>query len=144
MIDKIDHLAIVVSNLEKSMDFYGEALGFGEILRFDSKLPGIKRISFMDKSGGVIELIELESEKIFVDDPAMPGFKHLCVAVTDFDADYERIKGMGVKVLEEPHVLNSEHLTMTRSEIDVNIKRGLKRAVFADPDGLPLEIMQWL
>jgi len=144
MIDKIDHLAIVVSDLEKSMDFYGKALGFEEILRFDSKLPGIKRISFMEKAGGVIELIELDDTKDFVDDPAMPGFKHLCVAVTDFDSDYERMKGMGVKVLEEPHVLNKEHLTTTLSKIDVNMKKGLKRAVFADPDGLPLEIMQWL
>ena len=144
MIDKIDHLAIVVSDLEKSMGFYGEVLGFEEILRFESKLPGIKRISFMDKAGGVLELLELDGTKDFVDDPVMPGFKHLCVAVTDFDSDYERIKGMGVKVLEEPHVLNNEHLTKTSSTIDVNMENGLKRAVFADPDGLPLEIMQWL
>jgi catechol 2,3-dioxygenase-like lactoylglutathione lyase family enzyme len=144
MIPKIDHFAMIVSDLDRSKDFYGGILGFEEILRFDSKLPGINRISFMRKSEGVLELLEIEAPKEFKDDPAMPGFKHLCVEVDDFDAEYERIRKLGVEVMEEPHVLNEQHLDTACSRIDIDMKKGLKRAVFADPDGLPLEILKWL
>lgn len=144
MIPKIDHFAMIVSDLDRSKEFYGNILGFEEILRFDSKIPGINRISFMRKSEGVLELLEIEDPKEFKDDPAMPGFKHLCVEVDDFDAEYERIKGLGVEVMEDPHVLNEQHLDTAYSKIEVDMKKGLKRAVFADPDGLPLEILKWL
>lgn len=144
MIKRMDHLAVAVSDLEQSLKFYTEILGFEETLRFESKLPGIKRISFVRLGETTLELIEMENSKEFQDDPAMPGFKHLCLEVDDFDAEFDRLKQAGIKVLEEPHVLNEEHLNVGYSAINVDMKKGLKRAVFADPDGLPIEILKWL
>lgn len=144
MIVKTDHLAITVSDLERSMTFYTGLLGFKETLTFESKLPGIRKISFLRLGETTLELIELEDAKEFRDDPAMPGFKHLCLLVDDFDAEYNRLKNAGVRILEEPHVLNEEHLKVEYSAIEVDMKKGLKRAVFADPDGLPVEILKWL
>jgi catechol 2,3-dioxygenase-like lactoylglutathione lyase family enzyme len=142
--ERVDHLAIGVSDLDRSVGFYGDMLGFEEFLRFNSKMPGIRRISLMRLREMVIELIELEDPKDFKEDPVMPGFKHLCLLVADFDREYGRLKELGVRVLEGPHVLNEEHLEVERSLVDVDMKKGLARAVFADPDGLPIEILKWL
>jgi catechol 2,3-dioxygenase-like lactoylglutathione lyase family enzyme len=144
MIENVDHLAMYVSDIERSIAFYRDVLGFEETLRWETNIPGVNQISFMKKCDGVIELFEIEGAKPLVDDPEMVGFKHLCVEVSDFDEEFERITGMGVKVLEEPHVLNSENLVTKHSTLELDMERGLKRAVFADPDGLPIEILYWL
>jgi len=142
--ERVDHLAITVSDLDRSVGFYGDMLGFEETLRFKSNLPGIRRISFMCLRDAAIELIELEAASMFKDDPAMPGFKHLCLLVGDFDREYRRLMESGVKLLEGRHILNKDQLEVERSVLDVNMEKGLERAVFADPDGLPIEILRWL
>lgn len=144
MIENVDHIAICVSDLERSIAFYRDVLGFEEILRWGTRIPGIKQISLVRKSNGVIELMEIEGAKPLEDDPKMAGFKHLCMEVSDFDEEYERMTGMGVSVLEEPHVLNSDHLVTVFSTMDLDMEKGLKRAVLADPDGVPIEILHWL
>lgn len=144
MIKNVDHLAIYVAELERSIAFYRDVLGFEETIRWETKIPGVKQISFMKCGDAVIELFEIEGAKPLVDDPQMAGFKHLCIEVDDFDKDYERIAGMGVNVLEEPHVLNSENLITKLDTVGLDMEKGLKRAVFADPDGLPIELLYWL
>ncbi len=144
MIKNVDHMALYVSDLDRSIAFYKDVLGFEETLRWGTKIPGVRQISFMRRGNSAIELFEIEDAKPLADDPKMAGFKHLCVEVSDFDEEYERMTSMGVRVLEEPQVLTSERLVTKFSTMDIDMEKGLKRAVFADPDGLEIEILHWL
>jgi len=144
MIKGIDHIAITVTDLERSVDFYTEALGFEEVIRFRSAIPGIATIVFMKLGGCMIEVLGAENPQQFPGVAEnMAGVKHLCLEVTDFEKEVDRLKGIGVKVIEEPHLLTEEQLKIISTAMKVDLKRGLKRAVFADPDGIPIELIQW-
>ena len=143
MIKGIDHLEVTVSDLDRSVDFYTRLMGFDEVIRFDAQVPGMSRISFLKLGECMIELIEMEETKQGEDDPAVPGFKHLCLAVEDFESEVERLKAAGVEVKEDAHVLTGEHLRTVSSKVDLDMDKGLQRAVFADPDGLAVELLQW-
>ncbi|MDH7509171.1 MAG: VOC family protein [Methanomassiliicoccales archaeon] len=145
MIKGVDHIAITVSDMERSVEFYTKVLGLEEVMRLKSKIPGIKEIVFLSAKNTMLELLAVERPEKFVqEDLRKVGVKHLCFAVKDLEKEVERIKSMGIRMAEERHVLNAEHLETVSSKLEnIDIKRGLERAVFADPDGILIEIAEW-
>ena len=119
----IHHIAIIVSNYEKSKDFYVNKLGF-QILhenyredRGDYKL---------DLKLGECEL-EIFSGKNNPKRPSYPeacGLRHLAFKVDDIEKEVEELKSLGVEV--EP--IRLDEITNKRMTF------------FQDPDGLPLEL----
>ncbi|MGD0057610.1 MAG: VOC family protein [Methanomassiliicoccales archaeon] len=143
MIANIDHIAVTVTDLDKSIEFYTKALGMKEVLRWKSKIPGIREIAFVKTEGGMLELLAVDKpKKARPDDPAEAGVKHLCFAVKDIEKEIERLKKMKVPVTQDFHVLNEDHLQTISGTMRLDLKKGLKRAVFADPDGIPIELLQ--
>jgi catechol 2,3-dioxygenase-like lactoylglutathione lyase family enzyme len=143
LIKNVDHIAITVADLDKSVEFYTKALGMEEVLRWKSKIPGIKEIAFVKIEGGMLELLAVDKpKKARKDDPSETGVKHLCFGVKDIEKEIERLKKMKVPVIQDFHILNEEHLQMKSGTMKLDLKKGLKRAVFADPDGIPIELLQ--
>ncbi|MBC7107863.1 MAG: VOC family protein [Methanomassiliicoccales archaeon] len=145
MIKGVDHIAITVSDMGKSVEFYTKILGLEEVMRLKSKIPGIKEIAFLKSQNTMLELLAIEKpEKHAQEDLMKVGVKHLCFGVEDIAKEVERIKSLGIKMVEERHVLNAEHLETISSKLkNVDIRRGLERAVFADPDGILIEVAEW-
>ncbi len=144
MIKGIDHIAVNVVDMERSVDFYTDVLRFEEVIRWRAEIPGISEIVFLRLGDCMLELLEPEEPEEFdggVENQA--GIKHLCFEVEDFEGEVERLKKRGVPVEEEPHVLTDEHLTTIATAMDFDLEKGLKRAVFLDPDGVPIELLQW-
>lgn len=119
----IHHIAIIVSNYEKSKDFYVNKLGF-QILRenYREERGDYK----LDLKLGECEL-EIFSGKNNPKRPSYPeacGLRHLAFKVNDIEKEVEELKALGIEV--EP--IRLDEITNKRMTF------------FQDPDGLPLEL----
>lgn len=96
---KVLHTCIRVMDLEKSLKFYKEALGFEEKRRKDFPDSGFTLVFLSDASGNH------EIELTYNYNPEKPyeignGFSHIGVSVDDLEASRERHIKMGYKVTE--------------------------------------------
>jgi methylmalonyl-CoA epimerase len=97
------HIGIAVKNLEESMKFYGELLGF----KVDppEEIPDRQvRISFVDVGGAKVELLEPTSPESAIAkflEKRGPGIHHLCYRVDDVNAKLEELKAAGIRLIDE-------------------------------------------
>ena len=143
LIKQIDHLAIVVTDLERSRKFF-EILGFEETIRstldaaFLESVTGIKGAagSFVGMkhptSRLVIELLAFNNPKPLSDPdcgyPNRIGFRHLAFSVKDIEHTVNRLKEIGVQFL---------------SPIRTWEKTGKRLVYFHGPDGILMELAQY-
>jgi catechol 2,3-dioxygenase-like lactoylglutathione lyase family enzyme len=123
VIKGIDHVAVVTTDVERAAKFYTEALGFREKFRLETSHSGT--LVFLGLGGTLVELFGGGKPKA-AGDTGEVGYRHICLLVDDADAEYERLKALGVEFTMEPATVES----------------GLRIAFFTDPDGSPIEIMQ--
>ncbi len=119
----VHHIAIIVSDYEKSKDFYVNKLGF-QIVRENYRAD--RNDWKLDVRLGNIEL-EIFGEPNppkRVSRPEACGLRHLAFAVADVDKTVEELKQLGIPC--EP--------------IRYDDYTGEKMTFFFDPDGLPLEL----
>ena len=119
----IHHIAIIVSNYEKSKDFYVNKLGF-QILRenYREERGDYK----LDLKLGECEL-EIFSGKNNPKRPSYPeacGLRHLAFKVDDIEKEVEELTALGI----EGEPIRLDEITNKRMTF------------FQDPDGLPLEL----
>ncbi len=120
MYRRIDHMALHVSDLEKSKAFYETHFGFETYFEHDT--PMGFDIAYLRLQDTVLELVGRA-------DSAVGGF-HFCLEADDFDTSFASLEAAGVEVLQAPHP------TQARIERET----GWRRAVFAGPDGEMVEI----
>lgn len=91
----LEHIGVMVSDLEKSKKFYCDVLGFKFIEDFDVDIPqGVLATSFVEL-GGLILHLEMFPE---FDTSLKAGlFHHICLNVDDIHAVIEDLKAKGVK-----------------------------------------------
>ncbi|HPK53656.1 MAG TPA: VOC family protein [Smithellaceae bacterium] len=143
MIEKMDHINIVVSDLDAARDFFIK-LGFREVISsrlsgeqfsivtgladIDAKFVGLN----LPGSKTNLELIEYYSPR-GGKDPQIGrsnqlGYRHLAFAVDDIEAEVARLQAAGV---------------VFKSAIQVWEKTGKKLVYFYGPDGILLEFAQY-
>jgi glyoxylase I family protein len=151
MIHAIDHINIVVTDLERSVKFYTEALGFMQTnsahLEGDwvESIVGLKGVSadvaFIVAPAGEprIELLCYKSPK----GDSVPanslantvGLRHIALRVDDIHSSAQKLKDAGVKLLSEP---------VTVPTTVVIHDAGHKMLCYChDPDGVLLEITEY-
>ncbi len=122
MIKGMDHVAIVVSDMDRSIKFYSEILGLK--IHSDGRKEGGEKKSFLGtKSETLVALTEDENRGKdrtgFVE-----GVAHIAFKVDDVERTSKILRERGVQFIEE--------------KLD---RGGKKKAYhFIDPDGLELEI----
>jgi lactoylglutathione lyase len=120
----IGHVAVSVKNIEASLDFYKNKLGFAEMFRLerDGRL-WIVYLRITDT-----QFIELFPDG--VGDGAPPfanvGYNHLCLEVDDIDAAIAELTSRGVALTQQKKL-----------GVDHNYQ-----AWIADPEGNRIELMQ--
>ena len=139
-----DHTGITVSNLEKSLEFWREVLGFGlshtahqtgEMAKEITGVAGaeIKLAVLRAPDGHKIELLEYlapPDRKHVNVRPCDVGAVHVALLVDDLDAVLERIAAFGWKAAGKPQLLTKG-------------PNAGKRVVYIhDPDGTTIEFMQ--
>lgn len=122
-LDRIHHVAIIVSDYEKSKDFYVNKLGFS-IIRENYRA---KRSDYkLDLKLGdcELEIFGVENPPKRVSRPEACGLRHLAFYVEAVEATVQELSQLGIEC--EP--------------IRVDDFTGEQMTFFFDPDGLPLEL----
>ncbi len=120
---RIDHLALAVRDLERSVRFYEDALGFRQYFEHAVPAPEIERIVYLRLGDTVLELMHMPEA------PAPSGF-HFCLEVADFDAAVRQLEARKTPLEQAPHP------TAAR----VPKEQGWRRVVFRGPDGEAIEL----
>lgn len=103
MIQKVDHIAIAVSSLEKSMPFYTEILQLDFLSVEEIESEEVK-IAFIGAGGIKIELLEPMSEASAVARFIRKhgeGIHHIAFAVKSIEARIADIKSKGVTMIHD-------------------------------------------
>jgi catechol 2,3-dioxygenase-like lactoylglutathione lyase family enzyme len=133
-----DHVAIRVPDLDASVRWYEEKLGFRELLRWEARSYVELRVEtpYLKRGDVVLEVIGGAAPDRLTPAPttireeiSFVGYSHLCLRVADLDAAIDLLRLQGVDVFAGPNV-NPE------------IRR--KTAHFLDNDGIPIELVQYL
>ena len=141
MIAGLEHVGLSVSDLDRSIAFYRDVIGFTVLRVIDSPpamrlgevvgLPGASaRIAHMGTGKAMLELFEYRDPRgrpIPVDrTQADNGFIHVGITSTDTRADWERLRKAGVSFISAP----------------VEYRPGVWIAYFRGPDGEVCELRQ--
>lgn len=151
MIRGIDHINLVVSNLERSVRFYCDVLGFrkthdvfmeGDWIEAIVGLRGVKgKVAFVEPPGGGVRLELLEyvaptGEAQPENSRAnTPGLRHIAFRVENIAAMAEQLRAAGVTLFSDPVRVPAGV---------VKFAAGDKTLVyFLDPDGVILELAEY-
>ena len=120
------HIAIIVSDYERSKAFYVEVLGFKVLAETYRSARNSYKLDLQGTGGLQIELFTFPDAPPRPSRPEAIGLRHLAFSVEDIDQTISELVSHGVYV--EP----------TR----VDALTGQRFTFFADPDGLPLELYE--
>ncbi len=103
MITKINHIAILVPDLEEGTGFWAEALGLP--LREIKHVPEQQvRVAFLPVGDSNIELLEPTDDSSGVArflQKKGPGLHHICLEVDSIDETLQRLKDANVQLIDE-------------------------------------------
>jgi catechol 2,3-dioxygenase-like lactoylglutathione lyase family enzyme len=141
MIHGIHHTAISTPDLERALVFYRDLLGADVVTDFEwpagmevaDQILGLRgssaRAVMLRLGNAMIELFEFSSPTPASGDPERPvcnhGITHLCLDVSDVDAEYERLRAAGMRFHCPPQDLGAVRTTYGR-----------------DPDGNVVELQE--
>ena len=112
MIRGIHHTAISTGDLERSVRFYRDLLGFEEVYSSQwevgaevaDRITGLKdssaRLVMLKAGNAFVEIFQYETPRPKPGEATRPvcdhGITHLCLDVTDVETEYERLKAAGM------------------------------------------------
>lgn len=108
-VKRVDHIAIVIPNLEEAQAFYRDALGL-EVTHVELVEDQEVTVAFLPIGGTEIELLEPTNDTSGVAkflDKRGPGIHHICLEVDDIEATLARMKAQGVQLINEKPVIGS-------------------------------------
>lgn len=110
MIKKINHIAIVVADLEESMRFWVDALGL-ELAHTEHVASQAVDVAFLPVGESKIELLKPTDDHSGVArylEKRGPGMHHLCFEVDDIVAALTRLKSIGVQLINDAPMIGSD------------------------------------
>lgn len=122
---RIHHAAIICSDYARSKRFYTEVLGLRIVAETYRAERDSWKLDLALPDGAQIELFSFPGAPPRPSWPEAQGLRHLAFVVEDLDASVASLTAAGVAV--EP--------------VRVDELTGARFTFFADPDGLPLELV---
>lgn len=96
---KIRHIAIMVSNLEKSVAFYRDVLGLSYVRAVEVR--DTKAVDFTDGETNLRLLLAKNAGPSGYDGDSLVGFNHIGFIVEDIDETYRKLKESKVRFLSK-------------------------------------------
>ena len=127
MFKRIDHVEIVPSNAERSIGFYTKTIGFKIVQSIEVNQPPLRRVVFLTLGDTMLELLDVVAPAPRDESPWRVGFRSMALEVDDMEAVLATLKRAGSEAVWGPMNLGD-----------------CIRAEIADPDGLRIELRQWL
>ena len=121
--ENVHHFAIIVSDYEKSKDFYVNKLGF-EVIREEHREVQRDIKLEVQLNNCMLEIFGKKDPAANPGKPTQCGMWHLCFQAPDLDKTIAELNALGIRT----------------DPIMINASNGKRIAFFYDPDGLPLEL----
>ena len=130
MIKTMDHIGILTNDLQRSVEFYTDVLGFSISAKME--MDGLT-IIFVEKEGSKIELMGYknvpkrpENIQLEMGDNSLPINDHITFSVDDMEATVDELRKKNVTFDMDP----------------IQLEGGIKMASFKDPNGLLIELVE--
>lgn len=123
---RLHHAAIICADFERSKRFYTEVLGLAVVAETWRAARQSWKLDLALPDGSQVELFSFPGAPPRPSYPEAQGLRHLAFVVGDLDAAVASLRGQGVEV----EAIRVDELT------------GARFTFFADPDGLPLELVE--
>jgi len=124
---RIHHAAIICSDYERSKHFYVELLGLSVIHEtYRAERQSYKLDLRIGDTMQQIELFSFPEPPERVNRPEARGLRHLAFTVGNMEAAVQELTDKGIAV----------------ESVRIDPVTGQKYTFFADPDGLPLELVE--
>lgn len=125
-ITSVHHVAVICSDYLRSKQFYVELLGLRIISETYRSERQSYKLDLLVGEGVQIELFSFPNPPERVNQPEARGLRHLAFVVLDMEESVRELKSKGILV----------------EEVRIDPITGKKYTFFADPDGLPLELVE--
>lgn len=125
-LNKVNHIAIIASDIEQSIAFYVDVLGFSIIRKVYREERDSWKVDLALNGDYLIELFTFPDAPQRPSYPEALGLRHLAFSVDDIEASISELKAKGVET----------------ENIRIDPFTGCKCVFFADPDGLPIELVE--
>ncbi len=127
MFKRIDHVEIVTREIEQTLDFYTQILGFAIKQRQSGRLGGhFQEIVYLTLGDTMLEVIVMPEANLAEAGPPHVAYRMMALEVDDMEKAVEYLKGKGVEISRPPMDMG-------------NTKRG----EIKDPNGLSIELRWW-
>jgi len=121
-----DHVAFQVSDMDSSIDFYTQKLGFR--LNFRSvNQEEQEEFAFMEHGDARLELIQDLKGEYRKPEIKKPYCPHFCMEVKDMELSIEALNKKNINIIQGPFEIKGEETWV----------------YFSDPDNNILEYIQW-
>ena len=102
-VKRIDHVAIVVDNIDNALSFWHDALGL-DMTHLEEVKEQESIVAFLPTAGSEVELVKPTTETSGVAKYLAkrgPGMHHICFEVDDIEKTLAQMKAKGVKLINE-------------------------------------------
>lgn len=123
-----DHVTLTVSDLERSIEFYGDTLGLKVLGKIEQPDAGLT-IVYLEAGGGVLELFYFSDEEdsyLNEREDTDIGLQHIGFEVSSVNKVADKLRRNNVEFTLEP----------------MDAEGGVRIAFFKDPDGILLELVE--
>jgi len=126
MFKRIDHVEIVTGNLEATLSFYQNILGFKLKEKMEMNRGSLQAIVFLTLGDTMLEVLGVKDPAPATTDMLQAGYRIMALEVDDMDKTVAYLRTKGIE-------LSSPYRTMGNS----------KRGEMKDNNGFIIELRQW-
>lgn len=126
MFKRIDHVEIVPSDAERSIEFCTNVIGFKVRQNIEVNQPPLRRVIYLTLGDTMLELLDVDAPEPPSTSPWQVGCRMMALEVEDMDMALTCLRCAGREPVWGPVELGDSI-----------------RAEVADPDGLRIELRQW-
>jgi methylmalonyl-CoA/ethylmalonyl-CoA epimerase len=102
-VKRIDHIAILVEDIQKNLAFWEEGLGIN-LAGVEEVKAEKSRVAFLPVGGSEVELVQPTADDTglarFLEKRG-PGMHHICLEVDDIEGMLAHLKGLGIQLINE-------------------------------------------
>ena len=110
MVPSIDHIAVVVEDIDQALGFYRDALGLEVAERRTVPDEGVEvaSVSLGEVSLELVRPLDAESGVGRFLSKQGEGLHHVCLTVEDIEAALERLRGEGAELINEEPLVGAD------------------------------------
>jgi len=159
MTREFEHIAVGVTDLEKSVEFYTKVLGFSILRRSATHTEaGDIDIVYVNRGPYAMELIAVQprkaegkpTESAVSEARTRIGMSHIGFAVDNLDEELKRLEKLGVKIVSKSTIPKERFVSKYKAKpSDAKLRaimapgeKPWRIVFFTDPDGVRIELVE--